>query len=335
MPVLQPSKYAYFDENSNQFYVSDFWLDLMKILDPAATATFQEKYEGKIPLDIMVAYTQEKFLRKQNQRWLLEDYADFDPQIKKSLEALLAEYDQINEQLISSHTDIAVFLGTSTANLSKRAFYIFDSIVKYNNRFSTVIILGNDEPYDKYLGDIHKIAALYPHYFHEDIEALIPAKATMHETMVFVFEHLNWPEGKCPLIVKMGLKYPSNTAHEVAAVSDYLRDHPQPLHRAPEILQFGLFDQPKPSVTVVSNQPFNDRQGITALNAFSKAGLRESFVVEAAGPGLNTYPLLNSLLDSINSAHIVDNLTRTLYEINQNKEGLFPAFSAQKAECKA
>ena len=321
MMLQQLKNYAYYDESTRQYYASNLWTQLIEKIDPEKSRKFLSEFNNKIPLDVMVKYTQDKFLRKREQRWILENYNDFDPAVKEQLQSLLTDYGQLDAQPIPDKADFVLFLGSSTANLCKRAFFLYDAIVKENKKINAVIVLGNSEPYDNYLDTLQKIISLYPTYFcHGLLPKDVPLKATMHETMMFILDHLNWSEGTKPSLVELCLNHPCNTHDEVIAVLNYL---PGAIEQ-PNARRIGLFSSAAPAkkiVVALSHQPFNDRQGITTLGAFLKSNQGAQFTINAAGPGLETYHLLNALpASTTSSAQIIDNLTRTLYEISQNSQ---------------
>lgn len=269
----------------------------------------------------MVEYTQKNFLRKQDGRWILENYNNFSPEIKAQLDSVLREYGQVEAQPFPSCAKYTLFLGTSVANLCKRAFYLFDAIIKNNSKLNTIIVLGNTEPYDKFLDTLKKIILLYPAYFREGLGIEdIPTQATMHETMVFILENLRWTAETKPTIVRLEIKHPSNTSHEISEAISYLSTNLKNNKVSDNFAFFSHSKTEKSNLVILSHQPFNDRQGLTAEGGFIKANLLEEFKVESAGPGIDTYSQLNALpASSMNAAQIVDNLTRTLYEIKQNE----------------
>jgi hypothetical protein len=149
----------------DRLYASKLWNKLVDILDPVQSKQFMTEYNELVPLEIMVNYSQDKFLRKRDQRWVLENYNDFDLEIKNSLNFLLNDYDLINAQSLTGKVKYALFLGGSSANLCKRIFFLFDSIINENKKVKNIIVLGNSEPYDNYRDTIQKIIAFYPKYF--------------------------------------------------------------------------------------------------------------------------------------------------------------------------
>lgn len=303
MSALNPKKYAYFDEATQKFYAAEFWIKLMAILDPQKSEEFKKDYADRVPLDVMVDYTQKNFLRKVGQRWVLENYASFEKNTKEKLDVLLQKYGQLTAQPFPEKTEFALFLGGSIANLCKRAFYLYEAIV-VGASITHVIVLGNTEPYDAYLGGLRTIITTHPDYFCKGFSAAqVPEHATMHEVMIFILENLKWPQGKKPSIIELDIPHPSNTNHEASAVVKYLINKTHATE--------------KNCVVALSNQPFDDRQGITFLGEFMTVDLSRAFTLVAAGPGVDTYPLLNKMPASImSSAQIVDNLTRTLYEVS-------------------
>jgi hypothetical protein len=334
MTASKIENYAFY--NNDKLYASKLWNKLIDILDPEQSKQFMTEYNGLIPLEVMVKYTQDKFLRKRDQRWVLENYNDFDLEIKNSLNFLLNDYDLINAQSLTGKVEYALFLGGSSANLCKRIFFLFDSIINENKKVKNIIVLGNSEPYDNYRDTIQKIIAFYPKYFRSDLTISdVPSQVTMHETMVFILDNLNWPEDKKPNPIKIQLKHPCNTNDEGAAVTNYLLNN----SKKDKAYATGLFSSPIPakkSILVLSNQPFNDRQAITIFGSFVKENLIDKFEIDSAGPGLETYPLLNNLpASSMSPAQIVDNLSRTLYEISQNSQNLLiPSSTANEEKSK-
>ncbi|MBA3535603.1 MAG: hypothetical protein H0T84_03180 [Tatlockia sp.] len=324
-------KYAF--SNNDTLYASKLWNKLVEILDFKQSKQFMTEYNELVPLEVMVKYTQEKFLRKRDQRWILENYNDFDLEIKNSLNYLLNEYGLIEAQYLPEKTEYALLLGGSSANICKRIFFLFDSITNENKKVKNIIVLGNSEPYDSYMDTIQKIIALYPKYFRKGLTIVdVPSHATMHEIMLFILDNLNWPEGKKPNQIKILLTHPCTTNEEAIAVTNYLLTH----SKIDTGFTTGLFSSPIPakkSIVVLSNQPFNDRQALTILGSFVKENLTERFEIDSAGPGLETYPLLNNLpASAVSPAQIVDNLSRTLYEISQNAQNLIGPFSTSKEE---
>ncbi len=336
MTVAKIENYAWYDKKNEKLYASKLWNKLIEILDPEQSKKFKADHNDQIPLDVMVNYTQEKFLRKNDQRWLLENYNDFDIEIKNNLNSLLKEYDLIDEQPITAKTKYALFLGGSSANLCKRAFFLFDSIVSKNLSIKNIIVVGNTEPYDNFMDTIYKIICLYPQYFRDDLTLKdLPLQATMHEVMVFILDNLNWPQAKKPNLIELQLSHPSNFKNEADIIANYLLTNSEKV-TASKTGFFPTSNSEKKSLVVISNQPFNDRQAITVLGSFVMKNLRDKFEINAAGPGLETYPLLNNLPASLmSSAQIVDNLSRTLYEISQNAQNLLIQSSIPKEEkCK-
>lgn len=323
MPELNPQTYAYYDINDKQYYASNFWMKLLAILDPDQMQQYEQLYKGKVPLKVMVDYTQAKFLRKRDQRWALENHVDSSPEIKQRLDSLLSEYNQVREQPLPEKAHFALFLGTTTANLCKKAFYLFDAITKNNAKIETVLTLGNTEPYDKFVDAMYHVIKLHPGYFRQGLlPEDVPVQATMNELMLFILDNLNWPEGTKPKLVGLTQKHPCNTGAEANKVVNYLSEKLKAQAQCSKVI-------------VLSLQPFNDRQGITVLGAFVKANLATQCNIEACGPGINTYPRLNEIRESTMSiAQLVDNISRTLYEIHQNADVLLMPKKNQIEEMK-
>ncbi|STX27942.1 Uncharacterised protein [Legionella beliardensis] len=331
MPSIILKNYVTYDSQTREFYASELWLKLIALLDEQQSKVFMETYKNKIPLQVMVDYTQKNFLRKENQRWAFENYNDFSAKKKQDLTILLNDYNQIEAQSFPKQADLVLLLGTSTVNICKRLFYLFDAITKEGVNVGEVLISGNTEPYDKFMDTLKAVMQLHPEYFREGLsEKDIPSSITMHETMCFVIENLRWPENKKPLLIKQALAHPSNTNHEAEAAVNYFPTFVSKMKNKTANL---LFKLPSiPSVVTLSHQPFLDRQGITVTGAFKK-NLSEEVPIEIAGPGLQTYPSLNDLpASTMSSAQIVDNLTRTLYEIKQNLSHLFKEQVKEKEE---
>ncbi|MCW8407728.1 hypothetical protein OQJ13_01900 [Legionella sp. PATHC035] len=328
MTVSKFEKYAF--QNDGEFYASMLWIKLLEILDPPQAELFLKDYGDYIPLNEMVKFTQEKFLRKSGQRWALENYNEFDPTIKSKLERLLRESDLLDTIPMPHKSHSVLFLGTSSANIFKRAFHLYNEITLENKLVEQVIVLGNTEPYDSYIDTIKEIISLYPNMFRDGFRAEeVPSSITMHDTMMIVLDNLNWPEGKKPAFLELAVKHPCNTNDEINTVTDYLSS------KETGITQFGHFrksgEEKVYQVTILSHQPFNDRQGITALAGFIKAKLTQKYLIEATGCGLDSWPQLTSFpASNMSAAQILDNLARTLYEINQNKE-LLPWTSMSKS----
>lgn len=324
-------KFVTFNALDGKVYASDLWPKLISILNPEAIQELTEKFQDKIPLQVIVDFTQANFLRKQHQRWALDNYNDFSAEKKASLEQLLNEFGQLDAQSFPGKSDYALFLGTSTANLAKRAFYIFDEIVNRGAKVDNFIILGTDEPYDQYMDSICKIVESNPKYFKEALTVEdVPKQATMHEVMVFLFENLRWPSGKKPNAIRLSQERPCNTNKEIDAVSSFFRESGV----LGSAVSSSLF-APSPDrcqVTVLSHQPFNDRQAIVTLTGLSKANLQDKCDISVAGAGLDTYPTLNQFpASTMSPAQIVDNLSRALYEINQNVTSLFVVEDVESA----
>lgn len=323
------AKFAYLDVRNGEIYASDLWLKLLAILDSEALKTFTAQYQNKIPIQVMVDFTQTHFLRKQNQRWALENYDDFSSEKKEALRQLLDEYGQLAPQSFPLRTDVALFLGTSTANLANRAFYIFDAIVKQDAIVSNVMILGTDEPYDQFMRSVATVIEKHPEYFKETISSAdVPSSATMHEVMCFLFDSLNWPAGKKPAVILLPQERPCNTNKEIEAVCAYLIKN-----RLSAQYQPTLFKEPpeRCQMTVLSHQPFNDRQGIVALTGCLKANMQSQINIQVAGAGMETFPMLNTFpASTMSPAQLIDNLSRALFEINGNASALFTEHSVEE-----
>ena len=329
-PIL--NKFVHFCEEDQKPYSSQLWNQLLSILAPEdLEKLIKEHTKDKIPLKVMVDYTQQNFLRKKDQRWALENYEDFSEEKKQAILKLLEEYGQTHQQPFPANTEFALFLGTSSANIGKRAFSIYDAIVNEGAIIDNIIILGTDEPYDPFMKSVEIIFEENRLYFRKDMLASdITKKMTMHEVMCFFIENLSWPAGKMPTIIKLSQERPCNTNKEIDAVCAFLDQHASAQKAPLSIFHPASKDY---QVTVVSNQPFNDRQAIVAYTGFLKNPKLNSITkIDVAGPGTSTYPLLNKLpASTMSPAQLIDNLSRALYEISQNVGGLF----ARKEEVSA
>lgn len=321
--TLNVNKYAYYDESDRQYYASEFWFKLIAILD------LPQHQTKKVTLDEMVKYTQERCLRPKDQRWALENQVQENPVVKEQLEKLLQDIDQVEEQPFPKESKYALFLGTSTVNLCKRAFYLYDNVVRCGAKIENIVVLGNSEPYDRFLNSINEVVATFKTYFRDDLSSDdVPTQATMHEVMLFLLNNFKWPDGKKPNVISLSQPHPCNTTAEVAKFVEYVSSHqPTPSSatsaRSSEFFQQAAAEKKAAVVAVASHQPFNDRQAITALNGIVRANMQDQFSIIACGPGMNTYPVLNTYpASSMSLVQLVDNLSRTLYEIQQNAEVL-------------
>ena len=95
MPSIILKNYVTYDSQTREFYASELWSKLIALLDEQQSKAFMETYKNKIPLQVMVDYTQKNFLRKENQRWAFENYNEFSAQKKQDLTTLLSDYKQI------------------------------------------------------------------------------------------------------------------------------------------------------------------------------------------------------------------------------------------------
>lgn len=292
--------------SNGELYCTQFWQDLIALIDPEKSKEFT-CYEGKIPLQLMVDYTQATFLRSDSNT------------IPATITDFLAKQGHMQAQPFAKKVDYALFLGmTIPVNLFKRAFFLFDAIVKDNVAVDTVVILGNNEPFAQHRELLQRIIDENPGYFRSGT-AIPDSLITMQQVMEFIIDSLNWPEGKLPKKVILPLSYPCNTNAEAAAVVDYLAQK-----TASSSPQF--FPQKRPQVVTLTHQPYVDRQGITVSLAAKKARLNADFFV--AGCGTKTYPALE-LRDSLNARKLIEEFSKLLYEINQNRAVILEKSTAE------
>lgn len=325
MSQIKIEQHAY--QHEGAIYASVLWKKLVKILDPDQAKQFAMQFKEHIPLEEMNKYAQSKFLRKTNQRWDLENYHNFNPTIQKKLETLLKDNGFLDTEPMPDKSHLVLFLGTSSTNLFKRVFHLYEEIVQKKRVVKKVIVFGHSEPFDKYLKDMSDIISLHPAMFKEDFGCKqVPVKATMHEMMMLLLENLAWPKGTKPIFLEIPLQHPCYTTDEILAATTYLNAHKPQIHPS--------FFSPEPVnkklVTILAHQPFNNRQGIIALAGFSRACLLDTYDLCTTGASTESWPLLQQFpAAGMSPAQIVDNLTRTLYEINQNKDVLFAAPSVE------
>lgn len=316
--------YVVHDEEKQELYCSEFWLKLITLFDPQKSEEFK-LYHGKIPLQVMVNYTQAKFL-------ITPQRPAVEPINAAAIYQFLEQQGHMQALPLVNKIDYALFLGMIVpVNLFKRVFFLYGGIVKDQVKVKTLIILGNSEPFTQHRQILQTIIQAHRHYFRKDIEE-IPQSMTMQEVMLFIVSNLNWPPGKSPTFVTIKLPHPCNTNAEAQAVVDYLKD--KWVNRPAPKPAFFSSNEPttKPSVQVLSHQPYVDRQGWTVQLALQKA-MPDCFDCYAAGCGINSYPSLINYPDStLKLSAYIDNLARLLYEINQNSGVILAKKSSQEQQ---